>query len=408
MKRILLGLLLALMILTLFVGCGRRDNPVRSSYLYRSPWIIGPRDFVSLSGSIVKDANTRSILAYLPPMYDVQLHQPGLINEGFPVLYMLHDYGVDNYSFTEIYKIAQVADQLIEQGEIQPMIIIFPDAYSLFSGGSFYTNSSLLGTYENYLVDEIMAVVDSNLHTFGVKPEEEWLPDPRFRAISGLGMGGYGALKIAMDHTSLFTSVSAMSPYVSFESFLTREFIDKVFEENGIAATDLSYASYKSLNPWTDDLHPDKTFSQIVFAMASAFSPHLPGDPDTSFIYLATIELQLYGVDLPFDHTRTVPPGSSVWNKWLANDLKAKLSSDPGAFGDLDIYINCGDQDEFELYKGIRAFSQLLSLYGKNHTYIEYSGYPGVPAEHDTFVYDRLVEILKFHSDNFPPSAYRR
>jgi esterase/lipase superfamily enzyme len=408
MKRIMIGLLLALMILTLIVGCGKRDNPVRTRYLYRAPWTIGPRDFESLSGSIVQDPISRSILAYLPPMYDIQKHQPGLINEGFSVLYMLHDYGVDNYSFPEVYKIVQVADQLIEEEKIQPMIIVFPDAYSLFSGGSFYINSYLLGTYENYIVGELMAVIDSNLHTFGVKPDEDWLPDSRYRAISGLGMGGYGALRLAMEHGSLFTAVSAMSPYTSFESFLSREIIDKVYEENGIAAGDISYASFKSLNPWTDENHPDKTFSQIVFAMAITFSPHLLSDPDTTnYIFLTYMGTQPYGVDLPFDSTRNIPPGSAIWNRWLEYDLKTQLINDPGVFGDLDIYLDCGNQDEFKLYEGARAFSQLLSLYGKTHSYIEYNGYPDFPAGHDSFIYDRLVEVLKFHSENFPPSAHR-
>ena len=84
------------------------------------------------------------------------------------------------------------------------------------------------------------------------------------------------------------------------------------------------------------------------------------------------------------------------------------LIDDPTALGDLDIYLDCGNQDQFSLDEGVKAFSQLLSLYGKSHTYIEYSGYPGVPAGHDTFIYDRLVEVLKFHSDNFPSSAHRK
>jgi S-formylglutathione hydrolase FrmB len=221
-------------------------------------------------------------------------------------------------------------------------------------------------------------------------------------------MGGYGALKIAMDYDSLFAAVSAMSPYASFGSFLTQETIEKVFEENGIAAGDISLASYKTLNPWTDEQHPDKTYSQLIFAMAAAFTPRMPTDPVTdTYIQLATIGGQPHGVYLPFDSTRTVPPGSPVWSKWFLHDLATKLTNDPGTFGDLEIYLDCGDQDDLELYHGVRAFSQLLSLYGKDHSYTEYSGYPSYPAGHDSFIYDRLVEILKFHSDHFPPPAYR-
>jgi S-formylglutathione hydrolase FrmB len=215
-------------------------------------------------------------------------------------------------------------------------------------------------------------------------------------------MGGYGALKIAMAYDTLFQSVSAMSPFTSFESFLTDEVIAKVFEENGIADDDFSYSSYKTINIWSDSLHPDKTYSQLVLSMAAAFSPHDPGDPDsTNFFALAVVGGKDYGADLPFDSTRSIPPGSSIWDRWLFHDIKNRLIADPAGLGDLYMYLDCGDQDQFNLSSGVRTFSQLLSLYGKEHTYIEYGGYAGYPADHDNFIYDRLPEILKFHSQHF-------
>jgi S-formylglutathione hydrolase FrmB len=289
------------------------------------------------------------------------------------------------------------------------MIIVMPDASSLSVGGSFYTNTPLMGDYEDYIVRDLMAMVDSNFHTYLNRPQDEFIPDAKYRAIGGLGMGAYGALRMAMDYdTTVFAAVSAMSPFGSLESFLTREVIDKVFEENGIAAGDLSYDSYKTLNPWPDDDHPDKAHSQLVFAMAAAFSPRSTmGDDTTNFFTLALEGALRHGADLPFDETRTIPPGSEVWNKWLQFDVKTKLVSEPGAFTDLEIYLDCADQNEFGLLDGARALDQLLSLYGQEHTYIEYSGYPNNPAGHDNFIYDRLEDVLKFHSRHFPPPAYR-
>ena len=222
-------------------------------------------------------------------------------------------------------------------------------------------------------------------------------------------MGAYGALRIAMDYdTTMFTAVSAMSPFASLESFLVRENIDKVFEENGIA-DDFSYSAYRTLNPWPDDDHPDKTYSQLVFAMAAAFSPRsTAGDDTTANFFTLDVEgATKHGVDLPFDETRIIPPGSEIWRKWLLFDVKTKLTGDPGGFTDLAMYLDCGDQNEFGLLEASRALDILLSLYGQEHTYIEYSGYPNNPAGHDNFIYDRLEEVLKFHSRNFPPPAYR-
>lgn len=407
MKRLLTVLILTGFVLVLFISCGRRDNPLRTLYPYEEPWWLASWQFESLRGNIIEDPYLKDVFVYLPPMYDDR-HVPGLPNSGFSVLCLLHDFGGDYSTFVGVYKIGQLADRLIDQGQIQPMIIVMPDASSLHLGGSFYTNSTLLGNYEDYITDELMLIVDTTFHTYVVKPEEVTLPDPDYRAVSGLGMGGYGALKFALDHDTLFTSVSAMNPYASLESFLSDETIKKIYEENGIAPGDHSYASYKSLSPYPDDQHPDKTFSQLVFAMAASFSPHDPDDPDTlQFFELKAAGGKRYGVDLPFDSTRTIVPGSSVWNIWLLFDLKNKLSNDPDGFGDLKIHFECGDQNEFGLLEGCRAFDQLLSLYGKEHDYVEYGGYPGLPAGQDDFIYDRLEEILRFHSRHFPPPAYR-
>jgi S-formylglutathione hydrolase FrmB len=359
-----------------------------------------------LRGNILADPETRRVYVYLPPMYNDELHVPGLPNSGFSVLYLLHDFGGDYSTFMGVHKIGELADRLIAEGEIEPMIIVMPDAYSLKLGGSFYTNSALMGNYEDYIVEEMTTIIDTTFHTYVVKPGDVVLPDPDYRAISGVGMGGYGALRIALDHDTLFHSVSAMNPYTSFESFLRQENIEKIFQENGIAPDDHSLSSYKSISP-----DPGKPFTQLVFAMAGSFSPTTleAGDPDTAnFFQLRSAGSKRHGVDLPFDPDRTIPPGSAIWNRWLLFDLKNKLNNDPDGFEDVNIYLECGDQNEFGLLEGTRAFDQLLSLFGKNHEYAEYSGYQGYPAGQDDFIYDRLEEILRFHSRNFPPAAYRQ
>jgi S-formylglutathione hydrolase FrmB len=418
MKRVLLGLILICLIMALFVNCGKRENPTRTSYTLQEPWSLG-FNFPSLQGNFINDPSVRDMYVYLPPQYDLTIHQPQIPNQGFPVLYLLHDFGEDYTAYISIYKVAEIVDKMIADSTIDPLILVMPDASSLRLasdinqeelGGTFYVNSILLGNYENYIAHDIMDTIETHFATVGTKVNGAWVPDKNYHAISGHGMGGYGALRIAIDFDTLFfNSVSAMSPYVSFESFLTREIIDKVFAENGISATDFSYANYKKLNPWIDSSHPDKTYSQLIFSMAAAFSPHDFNDPDTmAFFPLLDIAGKKYGVDLPFDETRNIQPGSPIWNKWLSHDIKTKLVNQPNGFANMQIYMDCGDQDQLKLYNGARAFDQLLSLYGQEHTYIEYSGYSGYPADHNYFIYDRLPEILKFHNKFFGPPQWER
>jgi S-formylglutathione hydrolase FrmB len=413
MKKVFWGILLLTLFLTVLVSCGKRENPVRTTYPFHDPWILQPPEegYIALQDNILIDSPQKWAWIYLPPQYDRDRHVP-LLGRGFPVLYLLHDFGGDNETFYNIYKVQQIADRLIDNKEIQPMIIVMPDGSNSL-GGSFYANSDLMGRYEDY-IRELMDTIDVNFHTVAKRDPDtkEVIADRRYKAIGGHGMGGYGAFKMALDYdTTLFHSVSAMSPFLSFASFLTEETIDLVFRENGISEEDSSLSSYKTINPWPDSLHPDKSITQLIFAMAAAFSPHditetNPTEP--YFFELVNIGGARYGVDLPFDSARTISPGSEIWDRWMSyHDIKTLFTKNPnGGFGELKIYFDCGDYDQLKLYEGAGAFDQLLSSSGIEHTYVEYPGYGNYPAGHSHFIYDRLVEILKFHSRHFPSPTW--
>jgi S-formylglutathione hydrolase FrmB len=409
MKRAFIGCLFLVLFFSILVSCGKRENPLRTTYEFREPWDLPPQEFRSLQGNILGDAYVKGLHVYLPPQYDLERHF-ALSGRGFPVLYLLHDLWGDYKTFTDVYKVQQIADRLIAEGEIQPMIIVMPDGHNSL-GGSFYTNSDLTGRYEDHIVNEIIPMIDTIFHTVAQRDPvtEEILTDTRYRAISGHGMGGYGAFKLALHYdTTLFGSVSGMSPFLSFESFLTKEMIDDVFRENGIADDDFSNSSYKTLTPLPSG---EKPLTSVLFAMAAAFSPHDTADtnPDDPYFFdVLRIGAREYGVDLPFDSTRTISPGSETWDRWMSDhDVRTLLINNRGGgFEKLNVYFDCGDQDQLKLYEGTRAFHQLLSQYGIENTYVEYPGYGGFAAGHDNFVYDRLPELLKFHSRTFPPPTW--
>jgi len=414
MKKVFFGLLFLALFFLVLVSCEKRENPIRTTYPFHEPWYLQPPKggYIALRGNILHSPS-KTAWVYLPPQYDPKRHTALQSGFGFPVLYLLHDFGGDNETFYNVYKVQQIADRLIAEKEIQEMIIVMPDGSNSL-GGSFFTNSDLIGGYEDYITKELMLIIDTTFHTMARRDPDtkKIIADRRYHAISGHGMGGYGAFKMALDYdTTLFQSVSAMSPFLSFESFLSKEMIKEVFRENGIPDNDSSLSSYKKINPWPDSLHPDKPITQLVFAMAGAFSPHDIKDtnPKASYFFeLLKVGQSRYGVDLPFDSTRNVPPGSEIWNRWMFNhDIKTLFTKNPhGGFGALKIYLDCGDQDQLKLYEGARAFDQLLSMSGVEHTYVEYPGYENHTAGHSNFIYDRFPEILKFHSRNFPPPHY--
>ena len=69
-------------------------------------------------------------------------------------------------------------------------------------GRSFYTDAREGSAWERHILEDVIGFVD---HFFPTIPER------RGRAIGGLSMGGYGAMKLALKRPDLFGSASAHS-----------------------------------------------------------------------------------------------------------------------------------------------------------------------------------------------------
>lgn len=128
---------------------------------------------------------------YLPPDYYIS-------NRRYPVVYLLHGYGDNETGWIQYGEADRIVDEKIKTGELPPMIIVMPDG-----GTSWYVNDYQNKVrYEDMFVQEMIPHIDS---TFRTRPKRE------FRAVSGLSMGGLGALVLAMHHPDLFGSCAALS-----------------------------------------------------------------------------------------------------------------------------------------------------------------------------------------------------
>jgi putative tributyrin esterase len=85
-----------------------------------------------------------------------------------------------------------------------PLVVVMPDG-----GRGWYTNAvSPAGYhYEDDLIKDVVGLVD---RTFPVKAERSG------RAIGGLSMGGYGAVKLGLKHHEMFASVNSHSGAIGF------------------------------------------------------------------------------------------------------------------------------------------------------------------------------------------------
>jgi putative tributyrin esterase len=139
---------------------------------------------------------------YLPPGYDAgATRQPP---KRYPVLYFLHGLG-DNERTLFNSGGWTLLDDLRNQHKMGDFLIVAPEGRE-----SFYINSAD-GTvrYNDFFLQEFLPQIESR---YRIRPGRAG------RAISGISMGGYGALRFAFAHSELFSAVSAQSAALITES----------------------------------------------------------------------------------------------------------------------------------------------------------------------------------------------
>jgi S-formylglutathione hydrolase FrmB len=115
----------------------------------------------------------------------------------FPVLYALHGLG-DNEQYLVHSGLWNLVEDMRERGELKDFLIASPDG-----DRGFYINSKDgKSRYEDFLVLEFFPFIEKRYRA---------APGRANRAITGVSMGGYGALHLAFHHPELFSSVSAQS-----------------------------------------------------------------------------------------------------------------------------------------------------------------------------------------------------
>jgi S-formylglutathione hydrolase FrmB len=269
----------------------------------------------------------RSCSVYLPPGYEKS-------SDRYPVIYFLH-------GFTATDKIADEIKDVLDEGilrkKIRPYILVIPNHYTLFQG-SFYTDSELTGNWETFTYKELVEHMDKNFRT---------LPVRESRGIAGHSMGGYGAIKIAMRHPEVFSSVYGLSPgLMSFvKEFGPNSPFFKIFQ-NAKNEDDLNRAYYP----------------KVLAAVGRAWSPN-PNKPP-------------FFCDMPFSYKAdSLIVNEDVLKKWHANMPVEMVNDYADNLRKLTaIKLDWGRNDSPRFPVQNMAFSQKLENIGVNHFAEEYIG----------------------------------
>jgi S-formylglutathione hydrolase FrmB len=294
-----------------------------------------------LADNPLNDPVTRQLPVILPPDYETSAKR-------YPVLYALTGYTGSgpmllNYSgWTP--NLQQRIDRLMSEGKLPPAIYVLPDCFTRY-GGSQYVNSTAIGRYEDYLIDEIIPHVDAVYRT---------IASPAGRGIFGKSSGGYGAIRLGMLRPDVFGALACHSGDMAFElcyQFDFPKFIKAIEKAGG-------------LERWWADFESKvkKEHSDIealdVLAMAAAYSPN----PAAT----------LFPIDFPFDlHTCELKP--DVWARWLEFDPVRLVDRFADNLKRLRLlFIDCGTRDEFNLQYGARILVRKLKALGVPHDYQEF------------------------------------
>jgi enterochelin esterase family protein len=316
-----------------------------------------------LKGNPPGDPHVRDLHVYLPPGYDSG-------SARYPVVWCLAGFTgrgrtmLNDGAWTP--GIADRMDALIRSGRAKPMILALPDCFT-HVGGSQYINSAGLGRYDDYIVKELVPLVDARYRT---------LPDARHRGVMGKSSGGYGALVLGMRHPDVFGAVACHSGDMFFDMCYTREFGPAI----------RSFRKAGGLEAWYRKFHAairkrTEEFAALdVVAMAAAYSPNPAAPP--AFC------------DLPFDPDTGEIQGE-VWAKWKANDPLTLLDRHADALKALRLlFLDCGTDDEWYLDLGLRQFVRRLQALGVKHEVEEFDdGHMNIPYRYDVSL-PKLAEAL--------------
>ena len=159
----------------------------------------------SLVGNLEGDSPDRDVFIYLPPSYATNR------NQRYPVVYLLHGYGLTGERWMSYTNLVAAADKNIAAGTMKEMILVSPDAYTIH-GGSMYSASVTTGDWETFIAEDLVAYMDKNYRT---------IPDRLSRGLGGHSMGGYGTLRIGMKRPDVFAAMYPMSSCCLIDAAIT-------------------------------------------------------------------------------------------------------------------------------------------------------------------------------------------
>ncbi len=325
-----------------------------------------------LADNPLRDAHVRKLAVWLPREYDERRGGPG---RRFPVLYDLVGFtgsGIAHLNWKPFSEnVAERAARLVHEGRMGPVILVFPDCFTAL-GGNQYVNSSAIGLYADYLLDEIVPFVDREFRT---------LASREHRGCFGKSSGGYGAMIHGMKYASHWGAIANHSGDAYFDFIYRADWPNTLNElakhrrparRAGQVHPPRETAAERGLREGLDDGRV-RRFLEAVWAKHKV--AHAEGHAIMNVCMAATYDPDPnapLGFRLPF-HLDTGELIEDRWRRWLEHDPVLLVRRYARNLKRLKgIYIDCGWRDQYHIHFGSRQLSRRLAAAGIAHRYEEF------------------------------------
>ena len=243
-------------------------------------------DNLSVPSKLLK--SERKFAIYLPPDYETS-------DRTYPVLYLLHGSGDNHTGWVQFGEVLHIADKAIIEGSATAMIIVMPDADTGRRG--YFNDVKGDWPYEDFFFKELMPFVEKKYRIKGEK---------RYRAISGLSMGGGGTFMYALHHPELFSSACPLS---ASTGPLTLEDARKNLVRNNPSIQDSTVAAYfnrHSVVPLVNAIKDDQKKAVRWYIDC--------GDDDFLYEGNSLVHIAMKKKEIP--HEFRIRDGAHNWTYW--------------------------------------------------------------------------------------------
>lgn len=189
-------LALAFAILGFSSACAQKATytpPAPAASQSTDPAIIAAQERDSSGQYSIIDVPSKFVESPLKCSVILPKHYDSFPDKRFPVVYLLNGYDGDHLQWPSTGR------YLHRYATAYEMIFVCPDGRD-----SWYWDSPIIPKMqmESFIIKELVPYIDANYRT---------IADKTHRAISGLSMGGHGAMYLSMRHPDIFGSAGSMS-----------------------------------------------------------------------------------------------------------------------------------------------------------------------------------------------------